>query len=97
MWTEPGPAKDLRVDGFDIGAVTARFATVPETPLTKSEALAEAQTPPTDTTGYHAAFYRDSPDPEANVWNLRPPNGFIDGFDIGFVIFQFGHTCAALP
>ena len=86
--------KDFRVDGFDIGAVVNRFGTARGTPPTKAEALAEALTPPTDTTGYHAASDRDSPDPGANVWNVRPPNGFIDGFDISFVVFQFGHSCA---
>ena len=90
-------AKDHRVDGFDIGVVVARFGAVRGTPPTKGEALAEALTPPVDSTSYHSAFDRDSPDPEANVWNLRPPNGFIDAFDIAFVVFQFGHSCVVLP
>ena len=82
------------IDGFDIGDVVLRFDTALGTPPTKEEALAEALAPPTDTTSYHAASDRDSPDPEANVWNLRPPNGIIDGFDISFVVVQFGHNCA---
>ncbi len=85
------------IDGFDIGDVVGRFGTVSDPPLTKEEALAEALTPPTDTTSYHAASDRDVPDPEANVWNLGPPTGNIDGFDIGGVVVQFGHTCIVLP
>ena len=85
------------IDGFDIGDVVGRFGTVSNPPLTKEEALAEALTPPGDTTSYHASADRDTPDPEANVWNLGPPNGTIDGFDIGFVVFQFGHSCVVLP
>ena len=86
-------ARTGNIDGFDIGAVVARFGTVRGTPTTKEEAFAQALTPPVDATGYHAASDRDGSDPGANVWNLRPPNGFIDGFDIGFVVAQFGHTC----
>ena len=89
--------KDFRVDVFDVGAVVARFGTARGAPPTQEEALAEALSPPTDTTGYYAASDRDSPVPGANVWNLRPPNGFIAGFDISFVVFQFGHSCAPLP
>ena len=88
------PERDRRVNAFDIGAVVLRFGTVSDPPPTKEEALAEALTPPSDLTSYHAAFDRNSPDPEANPWNVRPPNGSIDGFDIGFVAAQFGHTCA---
>ena len=91
------PGRDRRVNILDIGGVVTRFGTVHVQPFTKEEAFAEALTPPTDTESYHAGSDRDSPDPEANVWNLRPPNGRIDGFDIGFVVVQFGHSCAVLP
>ena len=90
-------SKTRNIDGFDIGDVVARFGTVRGTPPTKEEALAEALTPPVNATGYHAASDRDTPDPEANVWNLGPPSGNIDGFDIAFVVVQFGHTCVVLP
>ena len=89
--------RDFRVDAFDIGAVVGRFGTIRGTPPTKEEALVEALTPPGDTTSYHAGSDRDTPDPEANVWNLGPPSGNIDGFDIAFVVAQFGHTCVVLP
>ena len=86
--------RDFRVDGFDIGAVVLRFGAFTEPPPSKEEAFAQALTPPPDMTSYHAAFDRDSPDLGANVWNVRPPNERIDGFDISFVVAQFGHTCA---
>ena len=45
-------------------------------------------------TSYHAAFDRGSPIVGQSLWNLLPPTGAIDGFDIGAVVVQFGHTCA---
>ncbi len=57
-------------------------------------AVAEALTPPPGMTSYHAAFDRGSPIPGQNLWNLRPPDGSINAFDIGAAVVQFGHTCA---
>jgi len=89
-----GGSKDQRITLSDVGAVVARFATGRTPPPTKEEALAEALTPPTDTTSYHASADRSGPDPQGNLWNLFPPDGTITVGDIGAVTAQFGHSCA---
>ena len=89
-----GSPRDRIVDAFDIGAVVLRFGTFADSPPSTEEALAQALTPPPDMTSYHAAFDRGSPIPGQNLWNLQPPNGAIDAFDIAAVVVQFGHTCA---
>ena len=89
-----GLPRNQAVDAFDIGAAVLRFGAFVQPPPTQSEALAQALTLPADTTSYHAAYDRGGPIPGQNLWNLLPPNGSIDGFDIGFVVVQFGHTCA---
>jgi hypothetical protein len=94
VYTGDPPVRDRAVTAGDIGAIVARFGTFHEPPLTKEDALAEALTPPTNLTGYHPAFDRSGSDPEANVWNLLPPDGSIAGGDIGAVVVQFAHTCA---
>ena len=86
--------RDKVISVGDIGAIIARFATFHEPPLTKEEALAEALTPPTDLTSYHPAFDRGGADPEANPWNLLPPDGVISVGDIGAVVAQFTHSCS---
>ena len=87
-------SKTRNIDGFDIGAVVLRFGAFVEPPPAKEEALAQALTPPADMTSYHAAYDRGGPIPGENLWNLLPPSGNIDGFDIAAVVAQFGHTCA---
>jgi len=94
VWTGEPPERNRAVSVGDIGAVVARFGTFHEPPLTKAEALAEALTPPTDLTSYHAALDRGGADPEANLWNLFPPDGGIAAGDIAAVVAQFGHSCA---
>jgi hypothetical protein len=94
VYTGDPTVRDRAVTAGDIGSVGARFGAFHDPPLTKAEALAEALTPPTDLTGYHPAFDRSGSDPEANVWNLLPPDGSITAGDIGAVVAQFGHTCA---
>jgi hypothetical protein len=94
VYTGEPPVRDKTVTAGDIGGVIARFGTFHEPPLTKGEALAEALTPPTDLNGYHPAYDRSGSDPEANPWNLLPPDGSISAGDIGAVVIQFGHTCA---
>ena len=89
-----GLPRDGAVNSFDIGAVVLRFGAFVQPPPTESEALAQALTSPADTTSYHAAYDRGGPIPGQDLWNLLPPNGAIDGFDIGAVVVQFGHTCA---
>ena len=91
------PARDKVVNIIDIGAVVLRFATVSDPPPTKEEAFAQAFTPPTDLTSYHAAFDRGGPIPGENLWNLQPPDGTINIIDIGAMVIQFSHTCAEAP
>jgi hypothetical protein len=79
----------------DIFGVAARFGAVRGSPPTKGEALAEALAPPTNETGYHAAFDRSPPPNGVDPWALGPPDGTIDLFvDILGVAAQFGHSCA---
>jgi len=92
-----GMGRDQRVNIIDVGGIVARFGTKRNPPPTKQEALAEALTPPTDMTSYHAAFDRGSPIAGQNLWNLLPPDGRINIIDIASVVAQFGHSCAAPP
>ena len=91
-----GSPRDGAVNAFDIGAVVLRFGAFLQPPPAKPEALAQALTPPPDATSYHAAYDRGGPIPGQNLWNLLPPDGAIDAFDIGAVVVQFGHTCVPL-
>ena len=88
--------RDQRVNIIDIAAIVLRFGTV-STPPTKPDALAEALTPPPDTTSYHTAYDRGGPIPGEDLWDLLPPDGAINIIDIGAAIIQFGHTCSASP
>ena len=92
-----GSPRNQRVDAFDISAVVLRFGAFVQPPPTKEEALDQALTLPPDMTSYHAAFDRGGPIPGENLWNLLPPDGAINAFDIGAVVVQFGHTCSAPP
>ncbi|MCH8816904.1 MAG: hypothetical protein IIC92_04145, partial [Chloroflexi bacterium] len=58
MYTGDPPVRDRAVTVGDIGAVVDRFGTSRESPPTTEEAFAEALTPPTETTGYHASLDR---------------------------------------
>ena len=88
------PGRDRRVNIVDIGALVLRFGTVSGPLPTKEEWLAAALTPPSDLTGYHAAFDRGGPIPGEDLWDLLPPDGAINIIDIGAMVIQFGHTCA---
>jgi dipeptidyl aminopeptidase/acylaminoacyl peptidase len=98
VWTVSGSSwtRDRTVNVLgDIIGVTARFGTMrPGGPPAKPDALAEALTPPTSATGYHADFDR-GPQNGANPWNVAPPDGAINVLDdILGVAAQFGHSCA---
>ena len=97
QWTGQPPQRDWVILVGDIGAVVARFGTARGTTPTKAEALAEALTPPTDATSYHASSDRGGVIPGRNAWNLLPPDGVIVVGDIGAVVVQFGHGCAPPP
>lgn len=97
VWTNDPPARDKNVSIGDIGAIVTRFGTMRATPPTKPEALAEALTPPTDMTSYHADYDRNGSIPGQDPWDLQPPNGVISIGDIGAAVTQFGHSCAGPP
>ena len=90
-----GGSKDGGVTIGDIGAVVARFGATRDPPPTKEEAFAEALTPPSDLSTYHASADR-GPGlvPNGEAWQPLPPDGSITIGDIGAVVAQFGHTCA---
>lgn len=87
-------ARDGGVVTNDISAIVARFGTVPASPLTKTKALAQALTVPSDASSYHASADRGGADPLGNPWDLFPPDGGIVTNDISALVAQFGHTCA---
>ena len=87
-------ARDRGIVANDISALVARFGSVPASPLSKAEALAEALTVPLDRSNYHASADRGGADPLGNPWDLFPPDGTIVSNDISAVVAQFGHTCA---
>ena len=72
VWVGSPPTKDRRVSVGDLGAVVARFGASRAPVPTEAEALAEALTPPPDTTSYHAAFDRGLQISEQQPWNLPP-------------------------
>jgi hypothetical protein len=98
VWEETGPSvwqrnKTINVFG-DIVGVALRFGAVHSTPYLKNQARADALTPPTSASGYHAAFDRGA-QTGANPWNAASPDGAINVFDdILGVARQFGHSCA---
>ena len=81
------PARDSIVDIGDIGAVVRRFGAT-------GEPRVDPLSPPPPAPAYHPAFDRSAPGPGGELWNLRPADGSIQINDIGFVVVQFGHTCA---
>ncbi len=84
-----GAALLLGPAGFGPGGQSARATLLSEVKkLVASDAQAD------DDFGISVAADRDSPELGANVWDVGPPNGAIDGFDIVLVVAQFGHTCA---
>jgi hypothetical protein len=97
QWTGTPFGRDRVIVGGDISAVVARFGTIRGTAPTKAEALAEALTPPVDTTSYHPIADRGPGLAGPNPWNRTPPDGSIVGGDIGAIVAQFGHSCAPLP
>jgi hypothetical protein len=94
-YTGMPPSRNRTVSVDDIGALVARFGAQRGSPPTKQEALAEALAPPTTSTGYHASADRNGSIPGQDPWDLNPPNGVISIGDIGAVVVQFGHGCAA--
>jgi hypothetical protein len=101
VWEEMSPNvwqrnKTVNVLG-DIIGVAGRFGALHSMPYPKAQALADALTPPTSVTGYHASFDRGTQN-GPNPWNANPPNGAINVFDdILGVASQFGHNCTAAP
>ena len=87
-------ARDGGIVANDISALVARFGTVPASPLTEAEALAQSLTVPSDTSSYHASSDRGGADPLGNLWDLFPPDGGIVANDISALVAQFGHICA---
>ena len=94
QYTGIPPARDKGIVANDISALVARFGTIPASPLTEAEALAQSLTVPLDTSSYHASSDRGGADPLGNPWDLYPPDGGIVANDIGALVAQFGHTCA---
>ena len=93
VWTGEPPLRDRLVSIGDIGAVVARFGAFQNPPPSKSEALAQAITPPPPAPAYHAAADRSTPQPGGDLWDLGSPDGAITVVDIGAVVVQFGHSC----
>ncbi|MEX1253032.1 MAG: flexitail domain-containing putative surface protein [Dehalococcoidia bacterium] len=96
VWAGEPPSRDRNVSISDVGAIVGRFGKMHATPPTKPEALAEALTPPTDLTGYHADFDRNGAS-GPNPSDVLPPDGVISIGDVGLAVTQFGHTCAGPP
>ena len=97
VWTTvPGDPASWERNGviniFDVLAVGLHFG--PGVAPTKAEALAQALTPPTSTSGYHASYDR-GPIIGANSWDRAPPDGTISVVnDLLGIAVQFGHNCA---
>ncbi len=83
-------ARDGTVAVGDIGAVVNRFGTTGST-------TGDPTVPPGAATGYHVSADRSSAIPGGMAWNLNPPDGIVAVGDIGAVVAQFGHSCAAAP
>lgn len=93
VWTNTtsGWVKDKAITVIDILGVAGRFG--PGTSQSKAAAQAAALTPPTNETGYHAAFDR-GPTVGPNHWDRAPADGAISiPDDILGVAGQFGHNC----
>ncbi len=56
--------------------------------------VADVLTPPSSSTGYHAAFDRGAPVMGGDPWDLTQADGAITGTDFFEALAQFGHTCA---
>ena len=96
VWTpRPGDSESWERNSvitiFDVLFTASRFGAGPV--LSKTDALAQALVPPTDTTSYHPAYDR-SINVGPNPWDLGPPDGVITVVhDILGVAVQFGHNC----
>ena len=94
LWCDVTSAQVVCVVPGDTDLVVNRFGSSRMAAVTKQEALAEALTPPSDMTSYHASADRGpGVVPGGNPWNALPPDGSIVVGDIGAVVSQFGHAC----
>jgi subtilisin family serine protease len=91
--------RDRAVGGGDISQVVARFGSNDATtgPFDRSSDPLSMPSAPIQPAGaranYHPAHDRGGTVLGLNVWNLRPPNGAVDGGDVAAVVNQFGHNC----
>lgn len=97
--TGTGLARDKSVSGADISAVVGRFgandSTMPafnrySNPLSTPNATV---TPSGSAANYHPGYDRGGSLLGGNTWNLKPPNGAVDGGDISAAVGQFGQNC----
>jgi hypothetical protein len=92
-------ARDRSVSGADISAVVGRFGSNDATAgkFTRTSDPLSTPNPPITPSGsranYHPAYDRGGSIVGSNPWNLKPPNGAVDGGDISAAVGQFGNNC----
>lgn len=92
------PPRDGSVATGDLLRVVQRFGTTEGTALDALTAYRPAELTPLDALSsplsYDPAFDRTPPSgPNADPWDLGPPDGSITAADIFLLILQFGHAC----
>ncbi len=85
--------RDRAVSALDLFSLMRRFGANDSVGTAPVNRFTDPTSPP-PATGYHPAYDRSVPAPEAMPWQSQEPNGFINGMDFFILLAQLGHRCS---